>query len=174
MERIKDFLALLRRTWINIRYKFYGIKNIFVWIPTLVEDRHWDHTFILMILKKKLELTEKYMRDKGHHIYAEKDADDIKLAINLLGRLIQDNYMNNAFAPHKKRYGESHIMYKNIPNSKNTQLLIEYDVKINTEEEKKKEHDLFSSCYNREDYLRKQDLNLLFDHLKKHILSWWD
>lgn len=178
MDNKKDFLlditSAIRRFWINIRYKFYGIKNIFIWIPTLVEDRHWDHFYILTILKKKLELTEKYIRKHGHHVGAEKDADNIKLAINLLDRLIKDDYMDHAFAPHKKKYGESHIMWKDIPDSKNTQLLIEYDVKINTVEEKKKEHDLFMRCCNREDYLRKQDLNLLFDHLKKHLFSWWD
>jgi len=174
MERVKDFLSLLRRAWIDICYKIKGIKNIFIWIPILVEDRQWDHGFVLIMLKKKFELMEKFFRKNGHHTDAEKDADNIKLAINLLDRLIEDNYMDHAFVPHKKKYGESHILWQDIPNSKSKKLLIEYDVKINTLEEKEKERKLFLQCCNREDYLRKQDLNLLFKHLKKHLFTWWD
>jgi hypothetical protein len=168
MEQLKDFLAFIRRLFIDIKYKFRGIKNIFIWIPTLIEDRHWDHVFILMILKKKLELTEKYIRKHGHHVGAGKDADNIKIAINLLDRLIKDNYMDQAFVPHKKKYGESHM------NFEGNKLIIIHDNEPKNEKEKNQERELFKRCCTREDYLRHQDLEFLFNHLKKHILSWWD
>jgi hypothetical protein len=173
-EGISLLLSFLRRLWIDIKYKIRGIKNIFIWTPILIEDRQWDHTFVLMILKKKFELMEKYFLKYGHHVGSNKDAKNIRFAINLLDKLIKDDYMENAFIPHKKKYGEGKMIFKNIPNSKSSELLIEYDVKTNTLKEKEQERQLFLKCSKQEDYLRKQDLEILFKHLHKHLFSWWD
>lgn len=168
MERLKDFLAFVRRLFINIRYKIKGIKNIFIWAPILIEDRQWDHGFIFIILKKKLELMEKYFLNHAHHVGSEKDAKDMRLAINLIDRLLKDNYMDHAFVPHKKKYGESHMSFEK------NRLLIVFDNDPKNEKEREEETRLFKRCCAREDYLRHQDLELLFNHLNKHILSWWD
>jgi len=168
MERLKDFLSFVRRLYIDIKYKIKGIKNIFIWIPILIEDRQWDHGYIFIILKKKLELMEKYFLKHGHPVGSEKDAKNMRIAINLLDRLIKDNYMDHAFVPHKKKYGESHM------NFEEHKLLITLDNEPQTKKEKEQETELFKRCCTREDYLRKQDLKFLFDHLRKHILSWWD
>lgn len=169
-----DF-SVFRRFWIEVKYKFYGIKNIFIWIPVLLEDRQWDHSFLLVILRKKLSLMEKFFRTKGNHVGAEKDADNIKTAICLLDRLLKDDYMESAFVPHKKKYGESTMVWEEIPDMpKSVKMDIKYENQPVTEEEKKKERELFLRCMNKEDYLRKQDLTYLFKHLEKHLFGWWD
>jgi hypothetical protein len=152
-----------------------GIKNLITWFPVIWNDQQWDQYYLLKVLQKKLTLMEKYFRTRGHHVDAEKDADNIKLAINLIGRLIKDDYMESAFTPHKKKYGESTIIFEDIVGKeKYTKLNIKYENQPETEEEIKQERDLFLRCCNKEGYLRQQDLKMLFDHLKKHMLTWWD
>ena len=129
-----------------------SIKNLITWFPVIWKDRQWDHVFLLDILHKKLSLMEKFFREKGHHVGAEKDADNIKLAILLLDRIRKDDYIKSAFKPYEDKYGE--ISFKSFSSLK--------------------EKELFNRCSEHETYLKNQDLDMLFSHLRKHILEWWD
>ena len=71
-----------------------GIENIVEWFPTIYRDRWWDHSFLYSILKKKLEIMEKYFRRYGISTQAEKDADKMKKCVLLLDRLIKDDYID--------------------------------------------------------------------------------
>lgn len=74
-----------------------GISNLIGWIPTIWKDRQYDHVFIYEILKKKLELTEKYIRIYGSHENSLNDANRIKLCIKLLDRLLTDYYSMESY-----------------------------------------------------------------------------
>lgn len=151
-----------------------GIKNLITWFPVIWNDRQWDHCYFYELLHKKLTLMEKFFREKGIHLYAEKDADNIKYAILILNRIIKDNYYDNAFKPHRKKYGESHFLWNDIKDSKYKELEIVYDRDPKTDKEKEKEKRLHKQCIEREIYLKNQDLEMFFRHLRKHMNDWWD
>lgn len=128
-----------------------SIKNLITWFPVVWKDRQWDHIFLLTILRKKLSLMEKFFREKCNHVNSERDADNIKFAILLLNRIMEDDY-SSVFKPYEVKYGE--ISFKSFSSEK--------------------EKELFHKCMEHEVYLRNQDLDVLFSHLRKHILEWWD
>jgi hypothetical protein len=156
-----------------MRYFFkkiqYGIKNLITWFPVIWNDRQWDHIYFLMIVQKKLKLMESSFRKYGHHVGSEKDANKIHYAYLLTKRLIDDNYMENAFKRHTELFGELFMKF----DDKTHRVHINY-VKANTPKEIQACNNLFDKCCKHEDYLKNQDLNLLLLHFKKHLTKWWD
>jgi uncharacterized protein YbcV (DUF1398 family) len=67
------------------------IKNLIRWAPIIWKDRDWDYYFIYEILKHKLTFTEKYIREKGIHMYNTEDADSILKSIDLIDK-VQTEY----------------------------------------------------------------------------------
>jgi hypothetical protein len=67
------------------------IKNLIRWAPIIWRDRDWDYYFIYEILKHKLAFTEKFIREKGVHVFNTEDANSILKAIDLIDK-VQTEY----------------------------------------------------------------------------------
>jgi hypothetical protein len=144
------------------------------WFPTIWNDRNWDHHYIYVILKRKLELQENFIRNHGHHLNAEKDADRMKICILLLDRLIEDNYIIDATKPHDKKWGEGKFNFEPCEDEPElSKLNIIYENVKNAEDEKqqKKEYKIAAERANNS---RQNDLNHLFKIMNKYIEGWWD
>ena len=113
-------------------------------------------------------------RKYGNSIYREKYADQIKLAVLLIHRLIEDEYLENVLKPHEEKWGESEFIFTPIPGDKEySSLDIKVD-KANTKEEIEQESKERMRLYDHEGKLKKQDLDMLFKHIRKYIEYWWD
>lgn len=156
------------------RYKIpYGTKNLIRWFPTIWNDRNYDQYFIYVILQKKLQLSEKCLRN-GHHMYAEKTADEVKLCSLILDRLIKDEYDLHAFKRHDEKWGEANFNFKEIKDKPGYSSLHITHEKVKTEKDKEEEQKDFKRSYENEQKLKEQDLDLLFKLMRKHIQGWWD
>jgi len=115
---------------------------------------------------------ELLQRKYGHHVDADKVADRMKLCIMLLNRIIDGDYIGNAFMWHDKKWGELEIKF--IKETKDYGRL-DFSVKnAVTEKEKELEEKQRSRLYKHSDEMLKQDIDLLFNTMKKHIEGWWD
>jgi hypothetical protein len=116
---------------------------------------------------------EDFIRREGHHLGNEKDADDMKIAINTLDRLIEDDYLDNSLKFHKEKWGNVDIKF--IPNDDEGNSIAEfvYD-KAKTEKDKEQARKEFKIAADHSEYMVAQDLDFLFEVLKKKIRHWWD
>jgi len=151
-----------------------SIKNILRWIPIIWKDRDWDHTFLYIILYFKLSNMEKYLRKYGHSTNAEKDADKIKVCINLLKRLMDDEYYDMVFKKHHEKWGEPKFNWFDLKDKPGySELKIKRPNVIT-----KKDEEIEKNGYNRlmqvENNLRQQDIDYLFSTIKKYHQGWWD
>ena len=166
------------KIWEPIETWFYnvrnGIENIKNWLPTIWEDRNWDHYYIYVILRRKLHLMEQNIRHNGHHVNAERDADNIKVCVNLLDRLIADDYHEMAFGKHDKKWGDIELRTKPVEGRDDIVGVDIHRDKVITEDDKKQERKEFKNAAEHETYLREQDLDLLFKNMRKYIQTWWD
>jgi hypothetical protein len=151
-----------------------GTKNLITWFPIIWKDRQWDHTFIYTIFRKKLSLTEHYIRNYGIHVDAKRDADRIKTCVLLLDRLLEDEYHEMAFKRHHEKWGQPEMQFKKCEDSTNYSKLHIHHDKVITEQDEVNERKDFHNAYEHEQYLREQDLELLFKIMRKHIQGWWD
>jgi hypothetical protein len=152
----------------------YGIQNLIKWFPVIWQDRDWDHWFIFKIFHFKLKEVEKLQREYGNAVTHEKIADQIKLAVLLLDRLIKDEYLENVLKPHEKKWGESEMIFTPIEGNKEYSSMDFKVEKANTKEEIEQESKERSIIYKHSDVLKQQDLDMLFKHMRKYIECWWD
>ena len=153
---------------------YRGIVNLIIWFPVIWKDRNWDQYYFYKIMKAKLEKMEKLQRLHGISTDSEQCAREIKLSINLLNRILDCNYLENALLPHEKKWGESEFIFK--PYGKNKEYT-KLDIKVEkaiTEKEIKQEDKERMRLYKHSDNMREQDLDILFKHLKKYGEGWWD
>lgn len=151
-----------------------GIKNLVQWFPIIWTDRNWDYYFIYKILHKKLDLTEKHIRSNDNHTNSQKDADKIKECVLLLERLLKDDYHENAFIAHTKKWGEAELVFSDVENNPDLQSIDVIYKTVKTPEDKKKQYKDFKRAMTHWEYLKRQDVDRLFDIMKRNIQTWWD
>jgi len=164
----------VKQIWQFFRSIKYGIENLIKWFPVIWQDRDWDHWFIYKIFQFKLQQVEKLQRKYGNSTNSKKYAYQIKVAVLLLNRLIKDEYLENVLKPHEKKWGESEMIFTPIKGNEEYTTLDFKVEKANTEEEKEQEHKERMILYKHSDYLKQQDLDILFKHMRKYIEGWWD
>ena len=150
-----------------------GIENLYNWIPVIWRDRDWDQYFLLETLRFKISNMERYFRKCGHHVGANKDANNMSMCVEALHRIIEEDYHKEAFKEHEKKWGEASLKFIDSDKKGFKQLLIERP-NVKTKEDEEQERKDFRYCLKEEERLTQQDIDYLFDMLKKHIREWWD
>jgi len=151
-----------------------GIKNLIIWFPVIWNDRQWDHYFIYKILHKKLDLAEHFFRYNGNHLNAEDDADKIKVCVILLDRLLKDEYDTRAFKDFYKKWGEIELTFTDSENYPDMYECHTKAKNVKTKDDEIQERKDFKSAKEKENYSRQNDINYLFEMMKRHIEGWWD
>lgn len=166
------------RFWSNNIYDFFrydlwrGLANLRNFFPEVWNNRDWDCDYTTFcLLKKKLELAEPVIRN-GSHVGCEKSAKQIRICITLLDRLIRDDYHDMVFKDHYKKWGEPRLGWE--PESDNMCRMTTYQINVRNPQDKKQEEAEARILYNRVEELKQQDLNMLFEIMRKNIRSWWD
>lgn len=152
----------------------YGIQNLITWFPIIWNDRQWDWVDILIILRKKLTLMERSFRKYGHHVHADRDADRMKKCILLMDRLIKDDYVENAYKHHYEKWGDPKLDFKKDPEHKNCSIVDFTAENAITPEEKRQERKDKLRVITKPADMKRQDIDMLFTLIRKHLDSWWD
>ncbi len=165
IQKVLDFPNNVRR----------GVISVFQWLPVVWDDRNWDHWFIYKVLHFKLSQTAKYIRKYGHHVHAERDADNIQVCVNLLQRLMDDEYHEMVFKSHDEKWGKVKFIWDDCGEDKPgySSLRIERPGVKTKEDEEQERKEYIRLCDHEED-LRQQDIRYLFKMMRKHIQGWWD
>ena len=151
-----------------------GVRSLIEWFPVIWEDRWWDHYFIYAVLRHKLHLMEKNIREHGHHVNHVQDADKIKKCVLLLDRLMKDEYHENVYKPHEEKWGEPDFIFTDATGHPNCSQLHIKHPNAKTREDKHLERKEYRRLIHKPEELKKQDIDMLFDYMKKHIQTWWD
>ena len=128
----------------------HGIINLIKWFPIVWTDRDWDYRYLYEVLYFKLSDIEKSLRNDTWHSNSDKYAKQIMTAKVLVKRLIDDNYFDVAFEKYGLKQHED--FYR----------------KLSSEEK-----EIYSKCFEYEEYMKKQDREYLFKYMNKHIEKWW-
>ena len=150
----------------HIRNIKYGLANIITYIPIIWKDRDWDHYFLLVLMEKKLERMEKLQRNYGNGLYSERYARQLQICKVLCNRLSKDDYCRSEYDKHSSKWGDLEFSSNKIRFISRKNVI--------TEEDRKKESREVLSIYNKSNYIRNEDKNLLFKTMKRHLLNWWD
>lgn len=161
----------------NRIYRWFknGIIMTIKWFPIIWNDRQWDQVFLYEIIRKKLTLIEEaFKSSKAYSKSSKREANNIRLCILLLDRLIEDNYIENVYKFHHQKWGEPNFEWEDIPEIEGYSKLKITKLNVTTLKEEKQEQKEHMNLMFHENYLREQDLEYLFHVIKKHVRNWWD
>lgn len=164
--------------------KYRSIRRALVnykrWWKVIGKNYNFDSYYIYELLRHKLIIDEKFYRSDGAWgMGANKLADQMKLCIMLLNRIMDDNYHENAFYFHDKKWGELD-MWSTPHKKKNGDISTELHElsfnrrKICNTNEYEQELKESRRLYKHADYMRQQDIDYLFKTMAKRIQGWWD
>jgi len=157
-EIVIDFLSDLK----------IGVQNIIKYIPIIYKDRDWDQCFLFKLLQFKLLRMEDLFINNGHLESNERNAKQMRVCINLLDRIIKDEYYENVFKNHDKKWGGLEF---GIEENETCTLL---RLNTKTKEDKKQERKEYRILSDKLVRIQKQDIDMLFLNIRKHIQEWWD
>lgn len=135
----------MKRIIYNLKY---GIRNLFYYFKTIWNDRSWDHSYILILLKIKLEKIIKDYDRKSYSTDIPYQKKYLKISINLLNKLIEDDFLKEE-----------------------NEKLFEGKDYLNLDKETNKKLNVLWENQNK---LRKKHMRLLMLVLEKRIDFWWD
>lgn len=151
----------------------YGVQNLIKYFPVIWKDRDWDYCFWIDMNIKKLESMEDSIRNHSHHLYCGRDADNIKKAVLALKRLREDDYHENAFKNHNKKYGKLRMDFC-PPDEDGCSLARFSRSKTTRERDIHYESKASSRLYKHGEYMKKQDLEYVTKIISKYLFHWWD
>lgn len=156
----------------------YNIKKLYDYNKLLLKDKDWDWQFLIALIHLKLKRMENYHRKYGTSVNSDKIADTIKITKILADRLHNKDYTSNSLEFFERKYGENYSKYEFTPIIRKN-ITFYRTVKVKTDsnmtdkefERAKKEE---SNCFDHSEYMRKQDIEYLFNYMKKYLTKWWD
>lgn len=147
-------------------------KNCIKYFPLIWNDRDWDYHYILILLKTKLEKMIPIF-ENGYHTGSKKSAKEIKICVNLLERLIEDNYISLSSDEIEKRLGKTQRREIELKGGG-----LQLEVWNGDEEEYNKNQEKYykikKSIYKKWDRKKKEDTKYLFNLISRKIYTWWE
>jgi hypothetical protein len=162
-----------KRIYEWVRYDFpAGLKNLYLWRKVIWQDRNWDHSYIYKILRHKLALTEECIRTNDRHMDAQIEAQKIRICLDMLDRIIKDEYLEACSVEHKKKWGEAD--YNFVPvESGCSRMNVTYS-NANTKEENELARKEFGKAAIDSLLLKEKEIRTLFKLIGNNIEGWWD
>ena len=103
---------------------------------------------------------EKHIRQHSHHLHGDRDADQIKICVNLLKRLLDDEYNENVFRNHDKKWGDTKMDWVDVKDDeKYGRDIVQLNItrpNANTKTEKEQERKEFRRLSKRVEQMKQQ------------------
>ena len=152
-----------------------GIPQLCKWFWVIFNDRDWDHTYLFIIMRKKLENMARLHRYHGHLEKSKFYAAQMEECVKILKRLEDDwCYHKQAFKDHDKKWGELKTVDYEIPGEPDLIGIHIYRENAKTEEDIETELEEHRTCFNHQVKLKNTDLDRLFKVMRENCESWWD
>ena len=147
------------------------LRNLKLWLPFIWKYRTYSWIGFggqAMIIS----LRDTANAIDGFFVGSEKEARRMRMCAKLLERIIEENYCEKEHEEHDRKWGELN-MVENKVEGKDYYLIDIYRDKAKTEKEKAKEEKEMKRIWDKEAMMEQQDIDLLFETLRKHSRKWW-
>ena len=167
--------------WTYVGFYFYrtynNIKNIIRWIPILWKDRDFDQSYLIYVMKFKIERMLEY-HEREDAILADyekqRTVEGLRTALSLIQKTFIDaEYEHEWYDITEKKYGKFNLDFVSNEDKKTYSLETKYEREYTEEEikkiEKEKRELMVKSAKKQK---RAEDLTFRF--IAHRINEWWD
>lgn len=171
LELYEDITDFIRSNIITpIRRTYESIINVFKWLPVIWGDRQWDYVYLLIIMRKKLELMSKFFKsDDAISVGSEERVREMDKCIKLLDRMIQDEYGSDCYKELDRKWGK---LYFELDEGKKS-FTFQRSCILNEEDREQERLDILN-CVSVEENERLADYDKLFKLMNRQVRGWWD
>ena len=173
MEKLKNLKWKLTRPF---KHFYYFCIKLYIYAKLLWSDYEWDYVYLLRVMQLKMRLMSEHMEKDGITVSSTRKAKELKLCVDLIQRIVDNEYGSIALDNISKKYGkikmdenpieinghkyyELNIYHENAPKGTDAY-----------EQESKETRKAFEDAERQ----RKQDIAYHFDTMKKRLEGWWD
>lgn len=152
----------------NVKYFF---RNLKLWLPFIWKYRTYSWIGFggqAMIIS----LRDTANAIDGFFVGSEKEAKRMRMCAQLLERIIEENYCKKEHEEHDRKWGQLKMIETPVEGKSYFTVDI-YRDNARTEKEKTKEEKEMKRLVNKENMMEQQDIDLLFETLRKHSRKWW-
>jgi hypothetical protein len=163
------------KAYLRRRQRAYE-RKVAEYAAFLKDDCDFDFVPILAILRYKIQRTEKHIRKHNIIADADKTCEGMRTVIDLLGRVVDDKYEEQALAPFRAKYGKPKMVIKkpskpmrNNPHA-GSEIEFLYRGKPATPEMRKEMRRLLKQAGKR----KVGDLRKALGIMADKVFEWWD
>jgi len=139
-----------------------GLRNLAYYFRIIWRDRDWDWSFLLALLKRKLERSARYFASEGCWVQDGPEiSQQMRVCLKLIGRIGEDQYWRAADRRYRCRYGPA-------PKAQVTDNI------FHTEWPSEECRCYWLECRKDAERIWRLDCDRLFGIMAKHLLEWWD
>lgn len=153
-----------------MRHFIERITRIIKWIPVLWKIYDFDWTSVVHVLLFQIQRLRHVLENDSYHKLSKKSMRKMKTCENLLKRLIEDDYIFNAYVNHDKKWGEIDWVLGES-NGIGREVIL-FRPNANTPELKEQERQEFRRLMDKPNEQQRQDLELFAKLFSKHVLGW--
>jgi hypothetical protein len=161
---VESLLDPLKRLSTNITQ---GLSNLLYFLPKIWKFRNYDWAFSAELFAHALKALHEGI-ERGVGVTPRSHKRRLTSLINALQRLQDDNYCELEQRKHAAKWGE--VIFRRDPT---TGYIVLTNEKVLTKEDSLKEITDRVKIFNHEEYLRKQDIELISKNIK-YLTHWWD
>jgi hypothetical protein len=188
----RDLVAAIRGDgpWFEVRYHWasiwseifhpfrafwYGLENLYAYLPIIWLDRDWDYAYMLTLWELKFRRMARNHLLYGNHLRHEEVAQELRVCAQLCARIRDDNYADAGQEAHDKKWGRAEmvILPKDDPKQPyvRTRFIRE---RVETDAEAAQEREEFLRYVKHAEQQREADLKYLGNLIATRTLCWWD
>ena len=159
----------------NIRHFFRFIGRVIGYMPVLWNDEDWEGITMLNVIKHKIQRMDKCFMANPYRLVGRKLKIHRKmlLAIELIDRIMEDDFCKNEKIEHDKRWGVSKMVSFDTED-KNLKEMKFFHRNVRNSDDEKNENREFTSMIKLENQRYEDALEELFKILRHNIRGWWD
>lgn len=151
-----------------------GIKSLKYWLPIIWKDRSWDYYYTYIVMRHSIKRLHDTINKNRRHIGCERDIKRMKICLHLLDRIINDDYHENVFKNHNKKWGDLRMWSEPYSENGKVSILAFHQKNVFTPKDKEQEILEYRRLNKKMNLIMKQDKDLLFKYLYKYSDGWWD
>ena len=138
----------------------------------------WDHSYMLEAIELWAENAAKMHLTKGHHLNNEVVAKDLKVLAELAKRLKNDDYNDPWFLPdYESEHFSVPIEGSDLIELKTKNYKVVYnnpERKETIDSNKETVYKIVNLNLKHRNRVRKQDLEMFCNLIKRKLFNWWD
>lgn len=173
MMKWNNFQDFIYELWDKPFRIFRRFKNAFDYAKFGFNTFDWDQSYFYELLEFKLKRMQKFFNSKYSYSGCKNTRPTIALCVNLLERINRGSFAyDHNYAKWSEKWEHGDFSFEK--HTENASRIVWASNSKLSEDQLKKKYKELTEAFKLDEAHRQQDIDMLFDTMKKWSGHWWD